>query len=120
MSRGPIRLGVLVALLGVVFVYVAVPREFEDLCGITPVEGSSFSIDWTLWPPGTLRCEYTATSGAVTERTVFPWFDLLVVLGVGIGAAIAGSSFTRVRRPGLRLLTGVALALGSVAVWFLV
>jgi hypothetical protein len=119
-SRGPLIFGVLVFLLGAAFVYVAVPREFDDLCGFTPVEGSSYSIDWSLWPPGALRCEYTAPSGAVTERHPFPWFDLFVVLGVAVGAAIAATAFTPVRRPALRLLAGVALALGSVAAWFVV
>jgi hypothetical protein len=119
-SRGPVLFGLLVALVGVVFVYVAVPREFEDLCGIVPVEGSSDRIEWALWPPGALRCEYTAPSGAVTERKPFPWFDLLVVVGVAVGAAIAASAFTRARRPALRLLAGVALALGSLAAWFVV
>jgi hypothetical protein len=119
-SRGPVIFGLLVALVGVAFVYVAVPREFEDLCGIMPVERSSESIEWSLWPPGTFRCEYTAPSGAVTERKPFPWFDLLVVLGVAVGAAIAATAFTRVRRPALRLLGGVTLALGSMLAWFLV
>ena len=49
----------------------------EDVCtdfdGLP--EASSSAAQPDLFPPGVVRCEYTAPNGNVTERAYVPWFE---------------------------------------------
>jgi hypothetical protein len=83
----------------------------EALCpGADLVEGSSYSTEFVLWPPGAIACDFTAPGGAVTRYVSFPGTEWGSVLLFAAAMACAVLALTRRRRQ---------LALGSVAALFI-
>ena len=90
----------------------------ETLCpGAELVEGSSYSTEFVLWPPGGIACDFTAPGGAVTRYVSFPATEWGSVLLFAAAIACAVLALTRRRR---RLVLGSGAAVfitGALGIW---
>jgi hypothetical protein len=94
--------------------------EPETVCpGAELVEGSSYSTEFVLWPPGAIACDFTAPSGTVTRLVSFPWAEWgsVVLFAAAIACAVLAATGRR-RRLVLGSATAV-LMFGAFGVWFM-
>lgn len=90
--------------------------QSESCPGYRPIEGASVDLDYPLWLPGAIDCEYeTAPDGATEHSTYYPWVEwiatALFAAGCGIGcSALMGG----VQRRLLRVCVAVGLMLAAL------
>jgi hypothetical protein len=92
----------------------------ETVCpGAALVEGSSYSTEFVLWPPGAIACDFTTPAGTVMRHVYVPWAEWSSMLLVAAAIACSVLAATRRRR---RLLLGsgaAVLTFGAFGLWFL-
>jgi hypothetical protein len=82
------------------------------------VEGSSYSTEFVVWPPGAIACDFTAPSGAVTRHVSVPWTEWGSVLLFAAAIACAVLAVTRRRRQLVLGSAAAGLMVGAFGVWF--
>lgn len=85
--------------------------------GVTLAEGSSLETRPTLWPPGAIRCTYTAPDGRVMRWTRFPLLEWSAVVLFGLGVGLVARVVLRRGPPLAQACAAAVLLLGSVSVW---
>ena len=87
--------------------------------GAPLVEGSSYSTEFTLWPPGGIACDFIAPDGTVSRYVSFPGTELGSVLLFAAAMACAVLALTRRRRRPVLGSGAAVLIAGAFGIWFI-